>query len=276
MDKLDVITCISKNSADYAELLKKTGDHFASGNIDISYKFVESIDSERNPKGWKKLAKVGRSPEDQNSMNHSVALNRAMDFVENKTIIIDADIAILYPNWDEVVLKMLKFYSCWGGSYCDIVNHRYMKFPCVYFFCINPEIKKHHLDFSPLLKNDSPAKITIQDTINEAIFKRRIGSTIKCDTGWTLPINFHNTNSSHNYMESFSSIDQKCKLPFKNDKQKGICKTKPEHMCEWHYQGHIFATHKQASRSHSLYGTTWGKIWLERINLYCKKFGVQF
>ena len=42
-------------------------------------------------------------------------------------------------------------------------------------------------------------------------------------------------------------------------------------MAEWHYEGKLFGTHKQAGTNHSLTKSNWGRAWKNRIDLYTQE-----
>lgn len=267
---IDFITFISKNSADYAEYLKYTCEKFLSKKHHINWLAVESVGAERWPNGYKKLAKAGDGG--HNSMTHSVALNLAQNYVTSDYVIfIDADMAILYQNWDDVIVNELNKYDCFGVSYADN-ELKYRNFPTVYLFCFRKHIlDQTKLDFSPQITKGKDAPNRYKISSDEAkIFDRKPGSLIKCDTGWKLPLLIKSMNFTSNSLPMILMTSKKSQLPFEDAAHKKFCLQKPTHHAEWHYNGKLFTTHKQASRNHPL-GGDWGISWKKRIDMYIKR-----
>jgi len=266
--KIDFITCISKNSADYAEFMRYHCEKLKSGKHEIIYKCIESVDAERLPKGYKCVTKTGDS--NHNSLNHSLALNIAKNFIENDYVIfIDADIAILYPNWDDIIINELNTTACFGASYNDKL--KYKNFPNLYLFAFRSYIlDKVKLDFSPKLNKGKNKIQKFKINKEEAkIFGLKEGSILKCDTGWKLPLIIKPAGFNGKILEAVSMKSKKSQLPFENNVHKRFCFLHPSHHCEFHYKGKLFATHKQASRNHSFTGKE-GQSWIKRIELYIK------
>lgn len=268
--KIDFITFITRYSADYAEFLKYTAEKFLSYNHKIDWKCIESVGAERLPEGYKCVAKAKDTG--HNSMSHAAAMNLAQKYVEHDyAIFIDADMAILHPEWDEIVVNELQRHDCFGGGYGHAL--KYVGFPTVYLFAFGSHIlNKIKLDFSPKLVagQESVHRFKITSHKESRIFGKKVGNTLKCDTGWRLPLDIKNAGFSGIAMPMVLMTSRKSQLPFESEKHKKFCFKKPSHMCEWHYNGKLFATHKQASRNHPLKGD-WGSAWRKRIELYIKQ-----
>lgn len=268
--KIDFFTFLTKNSADYAEFLKYTCEKFLSGKHKINWKYIKSVDVDKLPKGYKCIAKA--ADVGHNSMNHATAVNLAQRYVENDYVVfIDADMAILYKNWDDIIIEELNKYDCFGGSYEH--GMKYSNFPTVYLFAFRSHIlNKVKLDFSPKLVKDQESVYRYKLNKKEAkIFGKKFGGVIKCDTGWKLPLIIKDAGLSSNSMPMVLMTSQDSQLPFENSKHKKFCLQKPSHMCEWHYNGKLFATHKQASRNHPIDGK-WGHAWKRRVELYMELY----
>lgn len=267
--KIDVFTFLTKNSADYAEFLKYTCDKFKSNKHEINWKCIESVGCKKIPEGYKLVGKTGDV--DHNSMNHALALNEAQKYIENDYIIfIDSDMAILHKNWDDIIIKELNTYDCFGGSYYHIL--KYENFPTVYLFAFRRHIlNKVKLDFSPKIKegSESPCKYLLENEHEIKLFGKRKHSVIKCDTGWKLPLIIKGAGFTSNSMPMILMNSKKNQLPFIDKKNKKICMKHPSHMCEWHYNEKLFCTHKQASRNHPL-NEGFGLAWKQRVELYIK------
>lgn len=268
--KIDFFTFLTKNSADYSEFLKYTCEKFLSNKHEINWKCIESVDCERLPVGYKLVSKTGNM--NHNSMNHAIALNKAQDYVESEYVIfIDSDMAILYKNWDDIIVNELNKYDCFGGSYNNKL--KYKNFPTVYLFAFRKHIlNKCRLDFFPKLKDgiESPCKYILRDKEEAKLFNKNIGDVIKCDTGWKLPLIIKGAGFTSASMPMILMTSEKSQLPFDNEEHKKICMSHPSHMCEWHYKGKLFATHKQASRNHPI-NEIYGSSWKKRVEMYIRK-----
>ena len=268
--KIDLFTFLSSNSADYAEFLKYTCNTFISHKHEINWKCIKSVGFDRVPKGYKLVGETGDMK--HNSMSHAIALNSAQNYIDSDYVIfIDADMAILHKNWDDIIINELDKYDCFGGSY----GHRlkYKNFPTVYLFCFRSYIlNKIKLDFRPKLEKgiESPCRYKIVNPKEAKFFGKKVGSDLKCDTGWRLPLIIKGAGFSSNYMPMVTMTSKNSQLPFENNKHKKICMEHPSHMAEWHYKKKLFATHKQASRNHPI-NNTWGKAWKRRIDLYIER-----
>jgi len=268
---VDFFTFIGPNSADYADYLKYTCEKFISREHNINWKCIESVGAEKLPKGYRCVAKAPNMK--HNSMNHGVALNLALDYIESDYVIfIDADMAILYSNWDDIIINELtNKYDCFGVSYGH--STKYKNFPTVYLFAFRSYIlDKVKLDFCPKITKGKEAPLKIKLTKENAhYFNMEPGKILKCDTGWELPLQIK--KAGFNKFISLPMVSMKSKnsqLPFEDKNHKKLCMTKSNHQSEWHRKGKIFTTHKQASRTQPLNGT-WGNAWKRRIDLFMKR-----
>jgi glycosyltransferase involved in cell wall biosynthesis len=266
---IDFFTFIGPNSADYADYLKYTCETFVSRKHNINWKCIESVGAEKLPKGYKCVAKAPDVK--HNSMNHGTAMNLALEFIESDYVVfIDADMAIVYQDWDDVIVKELNENHCFGVSYGH--KTKYQNFPTVYLFAFRSYIlNKATLDFRPRITpgKDSPLKMKLGE--DAKYFNMKPGSILKCDTGFGLPIQIKRAG----YIKSKSMPmvmmgSKNAQLPFENKDHRKLCMKKPSHMYEWQYNGKVFTTHKQASRTQPLDGI-WGNAWRRRIDLYIER-----
>ena len=267
---IDFITFIGPNSADYAEYLKYTCETFVSGKHNIHWKAMESVGVDRMPKGYQYLFKAPDTK--HNSLNHGTAMNMALDYIEHDYVVfIDADMAIVHKNWDDIIVNELNQNDCFGVSYSH--SKKYRDFPTVYLFAFRSHIlDKVKLNFRPRIKKgvDSPVRYKINKS-EAKMFGMKPGAIIKCDTGWELPLIVKGGGFTSKSIPMVIQTSKKAQLPFENDKHKKLCMQKPGHMYEWHYNGKVFTTHKQASRVHPL-NEIWGQAWKQKIDLYIKNF----
>jgi len=265
--KIDFFTFIGNNSAKYAWFLKYTCEKFLSGKHKIHWKCIKSVGSNMLPFGYECVARS--EDKGHNSMNHAAAMNLAQKYVEHDYVIfIDADVAILYKGWDDIIVNELNNYDCFGASYGH--GMKYVNFPTVYLFAFRSYIlDKIELDFSPeLIEGDESVCRYIIPKEESEYFGKEEGSVLKCDTGWKLPL-IKKAGFTGNSMPMVLMTSKDSQLPFESIKHEEFCFQKPSHMSEWHYNGKLFATHKQASRNHPLDGE-WGQAWKKRIELYIK------
>lgn len=271
--KIDFFTFLGPNSADYAEFLKYTCETFLSGDHEINWKCIESVGCDRIPKEYKLLAEA----EDmgQVSMNHGTALNLAQNYIESEYVIfIDADMAILYKNWDQVIINELNKYDCFGAAFGDRLK-KYRYFPSVYLFAFRSSIlDKVDLDFRPkFLENKRHTKIHLDKHIlneKEACYcGMEPGQSIHCDTGYRIIFSIKEAGLTSNAMDAVYITSKEIQLPFEDTHQEELCTQYPKHMSEWHYNGKLFASHKHASGAHSL-NSEMGASWKKRIEIYIK------
>jgi len=268
--KIDLFTFLSKNSAEYAEFLKYTGEMFLSGKYEINWKCIESVGCDRIPNGYEL---VGKSEDmGQASMNHAAALNLAKKNIETKYVIfIDTDVAILYKNWDQVIVSELDKHDCFGGAFGNRLR-KYRDFPSVYLFTFRSNIlSKVDLNFSPKLREKNKSKNYSHKLNEEEAFYYNMepGKSIHCDTGWLLPFIIGEAGLTYSVMDAIPITSKNIKLHFENAQQKKICTQKPRHMSEWHYNGGLFASHKHASTGDAI-DSQRGNAWKRRVELYIK------
>lgn len=275
MASISVYTVYAENEYLYASLMKNSMEMFKSGNNDITYYCIHSCGKASTVKGMKV---VGHTPNVNNakhgSLNHAVGLNLIQPMAKSDyAIIVDSDIAITYKGWDEVVTKFLdEGNDCFGFDFGSR-GPRYRNFPGVFFFSWKPEgMKSVRFDWNPKLeKNGSPIRLTVDDPEEARMMNMKPGESIKCDTGWKIPLILGRAGMDGYALKRVIGNSKHHLLPFESEKQRKFCLTKKEHMAEWHYDGKLFGTHKQASRSHHLTKSDWGRTWHSRINAYLKK-----
>jgi glycosyltransferase involved in cell wall biosynthesis len=267
---IDFITYLGPNAKAYAEYLKYTAELFASGKHTIHFKCMESVGADGIPEGYQYLGKskdVGH-----NSLNHGTAVNESLKFIEHDyVVIIDADIGIVYQDWDDIVVKELNENDCFGVA--DGHPKKYKNYPSIYIFCFRSYIlDKVELDFRPEIsrkRGESPARKLLGEEAK--YFNMKPGDILKCDTGWQLPLLIRKAGfEKFKAMPTVMMKSKKAQLPFEDSSHKKLCMKKAPHMYEWHYNGKVFATHKQACRVHPINGT-WGNAWKRRIDLYIKR-----
>lgn len=266
---IDFITFIGPNSGAYAEYLKYTCETFASGKHKIHWKAMESVGADRMPAGYINLGKSTNTG--HNSLNHGTAVNDSLKFIEHDyVVIVDADIAIVHQDWDDIIVRELNENDCFGAA--DGHAKKYRNYPSIYIFCFRSYIlDKVQLDFRPKVMPGKESPHRFQLGKEAKYFNMNEGEVLKCDTGWQLPQLIREAGfEKYSAMPVVMMKSKKAQLPFEDAKHKNLCFQKPPHMYEWHYNGKVFATHKQACRVHPLDGI-WGDAWRRRIDSYIKR-----
>lgn len=199
------------------------------------------------------------------SSTHALALNQAINQNEDIVyiiVVIDADVAILYNGWDQVVRQQLAKNCCFG------FNRHNTNFPSVFFFSFKrPFLGIRKIDFLPDVDRkdgeETTKKYIITNEKEAKYRKQTVGSEVKCDTGYMLPMQFRGCGFG---LECIPNTSKFAKM-FHFTTNDPYCKANPWHMCEWHYNNVLFGTHKQACRNHPFYDK-YGKIWRNKIASY--------
>ncbi|MFX1538179.1 MAG: hypothetical protein ACFFDI_28625 [Promethearchaeota archaeon] len=268
--KIDFFTFLGPNSAEYAEFLKYTCEKFLSGCHEINWRCIDSVGCDRIPQGYKLVDKsidVGHP-----SMNHAAAITLAQQYIESEYVIFaDCDIAILYKNWDHVIINELNKVDFFGGTFG--MTKKYKNFPSVYFFSFRSYIlDRIKLDFYPKLQRNAARFAKYKLSEDECYYlKMRNGSVIRCDTGWSIPFQIRKTGFTFDIMESVNMYSKKSQMSFEDEKHKDLCMKHPGHMSEWHYKGKLFASHRHASYGFSMKSIL-GDAWKRKVDLYIKSY----
>ncbi len=266
---LDIFTFITGRGAEYAEYLKYTCEKNLTGNHKINWKCVESLNTQRLPDGFKCVCKAGGEYE-HNSMKHAIAIKKALKYIESDyVLLVDSDVAVVYKGWDDVIIKKLTDYDCFGGAYArgrdKRIKTRYRNFPKANFFAFRADVlKKVNLDFRPFRGANFRGKVTKKYS---KLFDMPVGADISYDVGWRLPVIFKTNKLAHDYMMCYLMGSKKIKLPYLNEKHKKFCNKKNITMEEWHYNGELFAAHQKHARHYNL-NDGLGLAWKQRVDLY--------
>ena len=222
------------------------------------------------PASFEKAGKTGEFG--QNSLNHAMALHKAMEVISSPYVIFaDADIVLTYKDWDDEVVRIMdQGNDCFGFAWGDDEKRRYYRFPNVLFFCFKNELlRKVKLDFRPRVKGEKVLKYILNK--EEAKFmNRKTKAIVKCDTGWFLPVTLGRANCNGIPIPLVRGGSKKSKMPFRNTKQRAIFKEHPTHMTEYHWKEDLFGSHLQASRNFP-FTSTYSKVWRQRIHDYVLK-----
>jgi hypothetical protein len=267
----DLFTFINGDGADYAEYLKQISEKKLSGKHKINWKFVESLNVTRFPDGFECVGQAGGEGE-HNAMKHALAIHEALNHIESDYILLtDVDVAIVYDGWDDVIIKKLNQYDCFGGAYAEgkskYVKTRYKEFPKANFFAFRRDVlDKVELDFRPFYGKKFKGQVK---KAHAKIFNLKERSKFTFDIGWRLPLIFKKNELTFDYMPCYFQMSKLCQLPYSNIWHKHFCRKRAITMEEWHYNGKLFATHKKYAR-HDKLDSMLGLAWKERVDLYMK------
>lgn len=276
MADIDFITFLTDNSLEYANFLRQTGEALKSGKHKIHWKCFLSKGAEIIPEGYEC---VGNKNYDNHigSMRHGLSINKSLKKITSSYVIIsDVDIALIYKNWDEVIVRTLNDYSCFGSPNINRAREG-INFPNVPFFAFRKNImKKIEMDFTPVL-NDHNTKVKIMENINKVESKmldRNVGEIVIFDTGCKLCGIFKNARLKSKCLKPLKIESEKIQLIFNDKKQKFITKSRCRSLnqmqfIEYHYNKQVFITHLGISRAREFNNP--GTIsWRKRITNYLK------
>jgi hypothetical protein len=118
---IDIFTCLAQNSAPYANKLRENMDALESGNHDLRYHALcssEDFDEIGLPDDWAiipirtdKIMPMSELYAHKPSVRHAKLLNSLTHYIESDceiVLIMDCDMVILLPNWDEYIVSTLR------------------------------------------------------------------------------------------------------------------------------------------------------------------------
>jgi len=261
--KIDVQTYVQgTNGVEYAEYLGRTLRKYQSGKHNITLKAFRGINTDC-PDGWSSSGTFAVTTT-QSSLQHGYALMECMSKFDTDAeiaVIIDADTAVLYPGWDDVVSNECNDSNqVWGWEFPNEMRRGARGYPGIFFLSIHRSAGLNW-NFVPVLddRGERCVKHIFKKTENRCLYGR---NSVKCDTGWMIGL----TCKEHRYsaralpfVPRDSDMAMLSNMPFEKHHRL--------HQGEWHYQGRLFGTHKQAARSHPINGK-YGKQWTDRIEVY--------
>lgn len=276
MADIDFFTFTANKSLPFAEFLRQTGEITKSGEHNVHWKCILSNETEKIPNGFKCVG-IGDSKSSCPSMRHAISIEKALEQASNKYVIIsDADIALLYKNWDKIIVQILNDYSCFGSPNHSN-EHGEQDFPNVPFFAFKKNImKKIKLNFRPILNEQNAIKRV--EAGKEKIMGRGIGEFVFFETGCQLSSGFKKAGLKSKCLKSIQADSKKTILKYRNLKEK-IClaqkkKNQPRlyhnKLFEYHYNNEIFATHFGSGSIYNL-DIEPAKSWKKRIENYLEE-----
>jgi len=281
MADIDLFVCISRGTAEYAELMKEISSKLLSDKHNINWKYVLSGSVKNVPDGYEFVGKAKFNKQYVSSYNHGMALNLAAKKITAKYVImVDTDFVFLIHGWDDIIVKNLdNGYAAFGAD-TPLEMNRSHNFPFAYCFCYRSDILKDvDLDFRPKLnksKNNLKFSIVSNDREKE-VLGMSMGSKFRWETSSRIPFLFYDNKLKSKSIKCVLGDSGEVKLPFLDKKKKKTymeyikkSKASREHMAEWHYEGKLFATHLRGSIHHNIRDDV-SQYWIKRINLYLKK-----
>lgn len=212
------------------------------------------------------------------SMRHALAIREAIQKATGDYIVIaDADIALLYKGWDEIIIKTLDDYSCFGSA-SPSNEYGEQDFPNVPFFAFKKElIQKVKLDFTPILDEKYILKSVRHE--NKKMMGRGIGELVFFETGCKLPSEFKKAGLKSKCLEAVGVNSKKIQLNHGNFKNRIIfnmiknrdLRCSHNKLFEYHYDKKIFLTH--LGQGMSLISER-AKSWKSGIEKYLNDQGV--
>ena len=208
-------------------------------------------------------------------------MNRAVEISNSKYVVFaDADICILYKNWDDLIVKKLKNkFSCFGfgGTYHNNIWSRVITIPSVMFFCFRKEIMNNiKVDFTPIFKRkDQIMRKKIISKKDTRITGLKKGCFVDCETGYKIAFLAYKYKWKSFLLKRCFSNSKNVKLPFPDDKRKkqkckNFVRRKKDHMAEWHFGNKLFGTHLRKGREKEK-KNPYSRIWKNRIISFMKK-----
>ena len=251
MADIDFFTFIAKNSLPFAKFLRQTGERTKNGKHNIHWKCVLSQRAKKIPDGFECVTE-NKNTSTNPSMRHAHAIHDAIRNATSDYIIIsDADIAIIYKNWDEEIIQILdEGHSCFGTPN-STNEYGETDFPNVPFFAFKKEIiQKVNLDFKPIL--DKKNIIVRVKAEKKKIMGRGVGKLVFFETGCKLSSEFKKAGleskclclkpvrQESNETKIPLNFEQRVKYINKKKNNKRICHN---HLIEYHYNEKLFLTH---------------------------------
>lgn len=190
--KIQIFTCLTHNSINYAEFLKENLINSSSkqNNLIFSAMVDDKFNSEKC--SWD-IKEVVKTPYDlfkgYGARNHSVMLNKIINHIDKDTdiiVICDCDVAILKKNWDLTLINLHKKYD-------SLITPKFSGRSSVYFTSFT---KKTYMDIVP---NYTPGT-------KESDYKV---TTIYEDTGYQLQDQLVNNKVFFYNLEGFDGKEYK-------------------------------------------------------------------
>lgn len=201
---IDIIIPAGNNVIFYADLLKKSLLHFASGEHKLNFKAIASHNDADKLDGWSVVDRRKAKLLYQTAYGHGETLNLIFDHISSDyTLICDADIVIRKQQWDSMLIDSINSddrNACAGivtscipskDGYKRKSTTRYKNFPLVIFSMFRSSFL---LEARPDFRPDPVPKDVAWKTISKEESEKwgmKEGTKFKCDTGFRLPYEVH-------------------------------------------------------------------------------------
>lgn len=135
------------------------------------------------------------------SSSHMQSLTKALNYLETqpppKVLIIDADIAFLHHGWDTLMESLLTPTNIMvGTAYPTKAEKKYQNFPTLYVALIDfPKFQELNINLMPDIDQGTHVRrIKVNTPKLQKYFGVPIGSTIKYDSGYQIPVKLKDAN----------------------------------------------------------------------------------
>ncbi len=272
MATIDVIIALGPNSEPFAELSVKLFKHLESKKHTIRYRgIIGGTKVKSEPKGVEVIDSVEtqRGPGD---VTHAAVLKCAMSHVEaDYTLLCDADIAVLRPEWDDICARETVDDVAAIGF--RIPDQRCKVFPCVRFiFFDSKKLLECQPDFAPKINFKGRARPIFGSPDEETTkLLKWTGGSMYLDTGWKMPAPFH-AKGYRGIVMPFLHPKRHVIPPLNEAQRKRLHGRMLGHE-EYLWEGKIFAGHKGQVRR----GFNAGGLWESRMIAYAEEnFGFKY
>lgn len=263
MATLDVIFALGPNSEPFVRLALQLMTHLESGLHEVRYKGIQGGSNVSVP-GIDVVAKIERQP-GPGDMTHAAVLDEMMNHVESDyTLITDSDVAVLRQDWDDVCIRELVNDVAAIGF--KIPDRRCVTFPCVRFCMFDSQkLIECQPEFTPVLTGGARSHPV---TGGAGKYAKHLGiGTVYKDTGWKMPVPFHENGYRGLVMPFIRLSSDKVTIPALDDAQRKRMKGRILGHEEYHWKGELFATHKgQVRRGFKING-----LWESRVISYAEQ-----
>lgn len=255
-----LITICSDRCVKAASLLKKTAELLKSNNNTVRWKFV-SVNYKCNNDEFDVIDNI-YTDVDSSPYQHGLAINSGLSKMSGDVVVIsDPDIAILYRNWDIVLLNsVLGKKTVFGIPYSGKTSHykfqwKFHNFPIATFFAFDSNmVKDIVLDFLPKIEKVKGkglrAKYIILNKKNAFLFGMKSGDRLMLDPGFKVvkTLNKNKFDAQMLIQKDFDSSEGVLQKYLCNDEYKKIIRyfdeKKRKFFDEFYFCDTIFLVHE--------------------------------
>lgn len=163
--KIQIFTCLTHNSTEFANFLKKNLEETSSKKNQITFFAIVDQNFVSKNSEWQIIDRV-ETPhglfDGYGAKNHSIMLNKIINHIKDETdivIICDCDVAVLQKNWDAVITSFHEKYDA-------LITPKFSGKSSVYFTSFKKDVYlKIKPDFTPgVEENNFKVKTIFEDT----------------------------------------------------------------------------------------------------------------